>query len=529
MQGPVSRGPCGTTLRAPGPTSTNANLVITKLGTAGKICIYTNASADLIADVSGYFPAGADYKPISNPTRILDTRTDTGATGGSAGCGLVSAAFCETFAGGVSAGGREGDLDASRWSVGRTVGNTSNSDLMPFPPTPVSACRAGVATATADNDLLVCDNSSGHTGQLLTAMSAQNYGILSMRPRQPFDFAARTGTIAYNVDAITEGILAWWTSIYVTDDPTSMASDSAQVAGMLPRNGVGINFDDGCGTTDASKVRVGSIFVYKNTAETKISGANSACVTTKRGSLNHIEIRLSQTNIEVWASDYSTDGGHTFPNFKRVFTTPIDLSITRGYVHFQQAERAPVKYATQSNISPGYANNYWSNLGFDGPVISPEISYALPDALTTNPNTGAANIGYTLLNNPYATTTCCTNGQPTATILTIPNVNTAAISTAELSFAVNYTYYDTALPTTVSLRYSLNGGPWRTPNPQPNTVGQNTCTGCPGPTGGGGVLYNFPIPISDLQTGTNTIALAIDNSINSWAPILTSLDLITHH
>ncbi|MGK0275577.1 MAG: hypothetical protein ACI9N0_001963, partial [Ilumatobacter sp.] len=40
----------------------------------GKACIYSLAAIDLVADVSGFFPAGSDFTPITNPTRILDTR-----------------------------------------------------------------------------------------------------------------------------------------------------------------------------------------------------------------------------------------------------------------------------------------------------------------------------------------------------------------------------------------------------------------------------------------------------------------------
>ena len=71
--------PCG----APQPTASNVNLnsagdlvpnaVISKLGTDGKVCIFTLAGMDLIADVSGYAPAGAQYNSIT-PARLLDTR-----------------------------------------------------------------------------------------------------------------------------------------------------------------------------------------------------------------------------------------------------------------------------------------------------------------------------------------------------------------------------------------------------------------------------------------------------------------------
>ena len=50
------------------------NLTITKLGDGGKVCMYSMVTTDLVADVSGFFPAGSGYTPITNPTRILDTR-----------------------------------------------------------------------------------------------------------------------------------------------------------------------------------------------------------------------------------------------------------------------------------------------------------------------------------------------------------------------------------------------------------------------------------------------------------------------
>jgi hypothetical protein len=265
---------------------------------------------------------------------------------------------------------------------------------------------------------------------------------------------------------------------------------------------------------------VGDAYTYSNYVQTRISDPNKGCVSTRRGSLNHVEIRLSQSRVEVWASDFSTDGGATFPNFHRIFTAPINLSISRGYVHYQQAERAPVKYS----ISPGYANNYWDNLAFDGPLINDEIGYSVPDALTTNPDNGATNIGYGLLNNPYSMYTCC-NGSahtPVAT-LNFGGVDLTNVSRAELSFTVVFNWVVT--PTTVVLRYSLNGGPLRTP-PQPDYVGEQ---GGPGGRFGFGVLFNFAIAVSDLRAGTNTISFAVDSSSNSWPPILSNLDLLIHH
>ena len=72
--------PCG----QPRPDASNLNyvagqtipnLVIAKPGAGGKVCIYSYATVDVLADVAGYFPAGSGYTPIPNPVRILDTRT----------------------------------------------------------------------------------------------------------------------------------------------------------------------------------------------------------------------------------------------------------------------------------------------------------------------------------------------------------------------------------------------------------------------------------------------------------------------
>jgi hypothetical protein len=37
----------------------------------------------------------------------------------------------------------------------------------------------------------------------MTAVSIQNYGVNSYMPRQPFDFAGRTGKIDFDVDAVS--------------------------------------------------------------------------------------------------------------------------------------------------------------------------------------------------------------------------------------------------------------------------------------------------------------------------------------
>ena len=76
----VTAWPCGT----PRPLASNLNLttgdivpnlVISKVGAGGKVCLYTSGGSHLVADINGYFPAGTDYSAVS-PERLLDTRAD---------------------------------------------------------------------------------------------------------------------------------------------------------------------------------------------------------------------------------------------------------------------------------------------------------------------------------------------------------------------------------------------------------------------------------------------------------------------
>lgn len=55
------------------PGSTVPNLVITRLDASGRVCIFTQAAADVIVDVSGTFPA-TGFRPLPAPRRALDTR-----------------------------------------------------------------------------------------------------------------------------------------------------------------------------------------------------------------------------------------------------------------------------------------------------------------------------------------------------------------------------------------------------------------------------------------------------------------------
>ena len=71
--------PCG----GPVPNASNLNYltgdtvpnsVITGLGAAGAVCIYTSAATHLIVDIAGYFADTSAFTPLAAPARVLDSR-----------------------------------------------------------------------------------------------------------------------------------------------------------------------------------------------------------------------------------------------------------------------------------------------------------------------------------------------------------------------------------------------------------------------------------------------------------------------
>jgi len=449
-------------------------------------------------------------------------------------------AFCDDLSAGTSPGGTAGDLDDARWSVGRFDGVFGPSDLMPFPQAPASPCKANVTAVNSDNDVLVCDGTSAHQGQFETALAAQNYALLSMRPRQLFDFSNRTGTITYNVDAATASPLGWWTSLYVTQDPVAGANNTSQVSGMTPRNGLGVNFDgNNCQGALGTALRINDVFTYTDYTETDVPVSNGVCIQTRAGSQNHFEIKLSQTHIDVWASDYSTDGSQTFPNFRLIGSAPTNLNFSQGYVHFQHGQRAPKKYIAGSGIPATSSTYYWSDLGFDGPVAGREVAYLVPNALTHDTNTvgdfpnnnNNLNLGYGLLTNPNKTYSCCP--QTTVDSFSLSDVDLSGVSDAQLTFSILYATNGSANNSrTYSLKYRLNGGAWQSPSPTPEFAKALYCqawaSGQPFPYDCNWSMgFAFPVALSSLVAGTNTLEIGSDGSGNSFPPILANVELLT--
>ena len=127
-----------------------------------------------------------------------------------------------------------------------------------------------------------------------------------------------------------------------------------------------------------------------------------ACVAMSSGptgKLNHVEVRISQNHIDVYASDAGKTGLTLITSIQR------NLSFTRGLIWL-----VDVHYNAGKAAGGGIPNQQdhiltWDNVAFDGPVTYRDISVDVPDAQEPGP-VGLINLGWhTTAAQPVALTT----------------------------------------------------------------------------------------------------------------------------
>ena len=117
------------------------NLVIVKVGAGGKVSLYNDAGrTHVLADVVGWYSApggaGASYEPLT-PSRILDTRTGTGAPAVPVGAGVrldlqvsgrggVPASGASAVALNITAVGPSAESYLTAWPTGESQPTASN-------------------------------------------------------------------------------------------------------------------------------------------------------------------------------------------------------------------------------------------------------------------------------------------------------------------------------------------------------------------------------------------------------------------
>jgi len=479
-------------------------------------------------------------------------------------CGFDAPSFCETFEDGpATGGGRSGELDPARWSVVR--GEPQNSayadDVLRVGPALIGPCRAGLSNTRVlpDDDVFVCDPiATIPTRHALAAAAEQNYGLATYRVRQPFDFAGRTGTIKLDMDLSNNG-LGGWPALVISEDPAAAPSFDWQERGSGPRNGVDIEFGTGwCNTAHTLETIVYGFNDYLQTSHIPSFDCAIPHATTAPDSLNHVEVYVTQTHLEVWTSDASPDGA-SFPNLHKLWEGDVSLPFTRGYITLAVRNHATLKYWLGSAATVRF-----DNFGFDGPTITGWREYSAPDSLTPYQGLPGCKMGGTTCQwegdvipaNPTdadrvmcANTTCTYDGQGRNVGYNLPTVDDtgaqpvafpfkgvtlAGATRARLVLAADYPWFEWANmfppPTHMNLRHRENGGAWHDrfiTDVEANAfMDFNPSLGGAGASAG---LLNqvIDLDLGELKDGDNTVELlGAGTWTGSYHITVTGVDLV---
>jgi hypothetical protein len=402
----------------------------------------------------------------------------------------VSPAFCETFDA-PDPGGRGGEIDERRWGFAR-FGHVVQDFWVRIPAHtypeddthrfPATFCGQPFSDISPGEDVQICSGTGvdgSESSQLNEVFDDQgDFGMNSLQVRKPFDFSGRTGTIAWDVDAKVNPLgtgHGWWIAIWITDEPSPMPYYEEWKSLSYPRNGVGFAFVTGadCPSSESAwlnaldSVHLVTDYVPRTLAffDPEVEHATERCFAVADGRMNHLELRLSTDRAELWASDHDDPSSlklrETIPN--------LGLTFSRGYVHFQHGQMDSSKsFATPSQTFR------WDNLGFDGPILPTPRAYDISD--NDVPRAGGVYLGWDL-----------SDGGTQSYVF--PSVDLGGASSALLSLNLFSRRGQ-------QLDFRFNGQAW-------HSFVVDSVT--PDEVMGRGLA--IPVPLSDLQTGDNTLYL----------------------
>jgi hypothetical protein len=451
---------------------------------------------------------------------------------GAGGCFLqlndAPVAFCETFDHPFPVTNRAGQLDGTLWGVSRIEGSITGNLYGATSPSTMDTgnlCGPSYTAQPGTTDVIVCN------GQLRES-SYDQHGVtaLAIYPKQPFDFAGRIGTVGFDVSNDTTGSHGTWPEFWITDQPVpapfshggNPADGTFNTCDVcsLPKNGLGIDFSSGnygpnFGSCNNS-FTVAEFKVVRNYIEqdyilySSPNVTNQGCArmsTGPNGALNHIEIRVSQNQIDV----YSTDAGGTA--LKHISTlSNANLSLTRGVIWLEDAhynaEKAADKTFDPNNPTPDLSNHTfsWDNVAFDGPTPYRDVSLDVLDArqdtgLATSPDAHLAACPCNLLNLGWSSLPTSPVSLNTVSGYTQANIDMASASGRSPLLMFNFTDVDNVGISTIN--YTINGHPLSAPVPF------NSRGGLGDPAGASGShSVALPVPISAIVTGPQNIVLS---------------------
>lgn len=435
----------------------------------------------------------------------------------SGNCGLIlggAPIFCEPFDV-VNTGtpGRTGALDPNVWGVSRTTGNTNfNQGLYNgwTTATNISLCDGTTPTVAPPNDVQICngqlreatnDNPSG-------AFDNGNVLTLAMYPKQPFDFAGRTGTVSFDVSNDTTGTHSAWPEFWMSDLPVPAPFNHFDSWQALPANGFGIRFANMVGpggvgecpnrnNLDKPRWTVDSAVVVRNyvmddtnglggvRTNMTVTGIDCVISSSGPGDMNHIELLISQGGIDVYATDAGVTASPT--TLRKIATiTNANLTLTRGLVWLEDAHYNADKGIRTDWPVPSQRNHTfsWDNLAFDGPFTYRDFSYDAPDALVPDVATNTTDLGK--LSFPGQGSSWNVDGLPA-------NPQATAVR-------VLFNFFNQVAPIPTAINVIVNGHVHSVGWPYPDMI-QNTWR-----------TFAVTVPITDLVAGTNVVLIGSDST-----------------
>jgi hypothetical protein len=511
----------------PNPTGTGGSG--SKPATAGNSGVQTGTGA---GSGAGMLPGAGSG---SGGAGTVDMRTNVPPPG-PAGCGLMEAAFCDTFDE-ASPGGRAGDLDDAEWSVARIAGMGSRGLWIPWGPSTAEACGKTIANVFPPDDIFFCAGGGEESMHMNdTQHDGGGFTIHSYRIRKPFDFTGRTGVLSFDVDgkARLPGGHGIWFNVTIASEPVPAPYQQGGQIALFAKAAVVIEFEAASTSQICSDGGFeGDLSNYSNSVSTvyweenyKITQAaqylidrvgDKGCFKTSDEVMNHVEIHLSKTSVEVFASDAGKP-----ETLRRVTkldkeSDDFELPFEVGYVNLQHTHYN----AAKNGITPAYATYHWDNVAFDGPSYPTPRAYEVPDSNVTYELNGnkVRDIGYALDTDGMGDH----NGKVAP--ITLKGVDMTGATSAELNLNEwGFCPGDT-------LDYRFNGGTWRSYD----CPFSPACEGCDNgntPIGSCDLsarAVHVPITdLGDLKQGDNTIELRTSNTNDGYDVVVANAELQIH-
>ena len=233
--------------------------------------------------------------------------------------------------------------------------------------------------------------------------------VLAMYPKQPFDFAGRTGTVSFDISNDSHGTHAAWPEFWMTNLPVPAPFNHFDSSQALPEHGFGIRFAAAAtagqfgfcpngNNLDKWRWTVDSAVVVRNYmmddtgfggVRTNMAVKQLDCVMASpdnSGITNHVELKISQNQIDVYATDAGVAPSPA--TLKRIaVVTNANLSFSRGLIWLEDVHYNADK-AEPDRMRHAKTHTFvWDNVAFDGPFTYRDFSY---DALDANQPNAAA-------------------------------------------------------------------------------------------------------------------------------------------